>query len=107
MLDGVFQDVDAILSPVSGAVAPVAADCETIETTRKLTIRTYGWSLAGVPALAVPCGFSPERMPIGMQLAAPAWREPTLFRIGAAYQRATDWHLREPPLVEAPVARAG
>ena len=104
MLDGVFEEVDAILSPVSGAVAPLAADCETIETTRKLTIRTYGWSLAGVPALAVPCGFSPEGMPIGMQLAAPAWREPTLFRIGAAYQRATDWHLREPPLVTAPVA---
>ena len=101
---GRLRGGDAILSPVSGAVAPLAADCETIETTRKLTIRTYGWSLAGVPALAVPCGFSPEGMPIGMQLAAPAWREPTLFRIGAAYQRATDWHLREPPLVTAPVA---
>jgi aspartyl-tRNA(Asn)/glutamyl-tRNA(Gln) amidotransferase subunit A len=104
MLEGVFAEVDAILSPVSGAVAPIAAESEMIETTRKLTIRTYGWSLAGVPALAVPCGFSPEVMPIGMQLAAPAWQEPLLFRIGAAYQRATDWHLREAPLAAAPVA---
>jgi aspartyl-tRNA(Asn)/glutamyl-tRNA(Gln) amidotransferase subunit A len=104
MLEGVFAEVDAILSPVSGAVAPIAAESEMIETTRKLTIRTYGWSLAGVPALAIPCGFSPEAMPIGMQLAAPAWQEPLLFRIGAAYQRATEWHLREAPVVTAPVA---
>jgi aspartyl-tRNA(Asn)/glutamyl-tRNA(Gln) amidotransferase subunit A len=105
MLEGVFAGVDAILSPVSGAVAPIAAESEMIETTRRLTIRTYGWSLAGIPALSVPCGFSPEEdMPIGMQLAAPAWQESTLFRIAAAYQRATDWHLREPPLIATPAA---
>jgi aspartyl-tRNA(Asn)/glutamyl-tRNA(Gln) amidotransferase subunit A len=104
MLAGVLARVDAILSPVSGAVAPLAADCETIETTRRLTIRTYGWSLAGLPALAVPCGFSPDGMPIGMQLAAPAWQEPVLFRLGVAYESATDWHLREPPIVAASLA---
>jgi Asp-tRNA(Asn)/Glu-tRNA(Gln) amidotransferase A subunit family amidase len=46
----------------------------------------------------VPCGFSGEGLPVGMQLAAPWWREATLLRLGAAYQRETDWHLRVPEL---------
>jgi aspartyl-tRNA(Asn)/glutamyl-tRNA(Gln) amidotransferase subunit A len=99
-----FEHVDALLTPVSGTVAPLAADCETIETTRRLARLTYGFSLAGVPALALPCGVSGEGLPIGMQLAAPWWREATLLRLGAAYQRQTDWHLRRPSLAAAPVA---
>jgi aspartyl-tRNA(Asn)/glutamyl-tRNA(Gln) amidotransferase subunit A len=47
---------------------------------------------------------SGEGLPIGMQLAAPWWREATLLRLGAAYQRQTDWHLRRPSLAVVPLA---
>jgi aspartyl-tRNA(Asn)/glutamyl-tRNA(Gln) amidotransferase subunit A len=55
-------------------------------------------SLTGLPSLNVPCGFDPEGMPIGMQIIGRPFDEATLFRVGAAYQAATDFHLREPDI---------
>jgi aspartyl-tRNA(Asn)/glutamyl-tRNA(Gln) amidotransferase subunit A len=60
-------------------------------------IYTVAPSLAGVPALALPCGFSSAGLPIGMQLIGPALGEEAIFRVGGAYERATEWHLRTPP----------
>ena len=94
----VFERVDAVLSPTVSFVAPLAARSEMIETTRAATRLTYGWSLAGLPALAVPCGLSSERLPIGLQLAGPPWSETTLLALGAAYQRETEWHQLVAPL---------
>jgi aspartyl-tRNA(Asn)/glutamyl-tRNA(Gln) amidotransferase subunit A len=92
-----FEHVDVILSPSTGTTAPPSG-LEMIETTRRLVRLTYGWSLAGLPALSIPCGFSDDGLPVGLQLAAARFRETTLIRAGAAYQRETDWHLREPVL---------
>jgi len=55
-------------------------------------------SLTGLPALNVPCGFDSGGLPIGMQLIGRPFDEATLFRAGAAYQGATDFHLQEPDL---------
>jgi aspartyl-tRNA(Asn)/glutamyl-tRNA(Gln) amidotransferase subunit A len=55
-------------------------------------------SLTGLPSLAVPCGFDAEGLPVGMQVIGRPFDEATLFRIGAAYQRATDFHEQAPPL---------
>jgi aspartyl-tRNA(Asn)/glutamyl-tRNA(Gln) amidotransferase subunit A len=55
-------------------------------------------SLTGLPSLNVPCGFDPEGLPIGMQLIGRPFGEATLFRAGAAFQEATDFHRREPAL---------
>jgi aspartyl-tRNA(Asn)/glutamyl-tRNA(Gln) amidotransferase subunit A len=100
-----FERTDILLTPVTETVAPRVDESETIETTRRLTRLTYGWSLAGVPGLALPCGFSANGLPIGLQLVAPKWHEGELLRAGAAYQRETDWHLREPRLQRVTVAR--
>jgi aspartyl-tRNA(Asn)/glutamyl-tRNA(Gln) amidotransferase subunit A len=96
----VLEQVDVLLTPTSGTTAP-PAESEMIETTRRLVRLTYGWSLAGLPALSVPCGFSDAGLPVGLQLAAAPFGEATVLRAGAAYQHATDWHLREPGLVSA------
>jgi len=56
-------------------------------------------NVVGVPALSVPVGFSPAGLPIGMQLFGRPFGEAALFRIGHAYQGATDWHNRHPALV--------
>jgi aspartyl-tRNA(Asn)/glutamyl-tRNA(Gln) amidotransferase subunit A len=52
---------------------------------------------AGVPALALPCGFSKD-MPVGMQLIGKHLDEQTLFQVGHAYQQETDWHKRLPSI---------
>ncbi len=56
------------------------------------------WNLIGLPALAVPCGFSSQMLPLSMQLIGRPFDEATLLRAGDAYQRLTDWHLRVPPI---------
>jgi aspartyl-tRNA(Asn)/glutamyl-tRNA(Gln) amidotransferase subunit A len=52
----------------------------------------------GVPALTIPCGFDPAGLPIGIQLVASHFAESALLNVAHAYQQATDWHRRRPPL---------
>jgi len=59
-------------------------------------VYTVGPSLAGLPALSQPCGFSKAGLPIGWQLIAPPLGEETLLRVGGAYEAATEWHKRLP-----------
>jgi len=53
---------------------------------------------ARCPALALPCGFSQTGLPLGMQIIGPAFRDATILRVGHAYQKAIDWHMRRPSL---------
>ncbi|MBI2352729.1 Asp-tRNA(Asn)/Glu-tRNA(Gln) amidotransferase subunit GatA [Candidatus Dependentiae bacterium] len=53
-------------------------------------------NLAGIAALSVPCGFTKERMPVGVQFIGPKLSEQLLFKVGHAYQQITDWHLQYP-----------
>lgn len=55
-------------------------------------------SLTGLPSLNVPCGFDPDGLPVGMQIIGRPFEEATLFRVGAAYQSATDFHKKGPSL---------
>lgn len=64
---------------------------------------TFPFNLTGQPALSLPCGFTPDRLPVGLQLVAGHFGETTLLRLGHAYQRVTDWHLRQPPAPPAVV----
>ena len=54
-------------------------------------------SLAGLPSLSTPCGFSPEGLPMGLQLTGPAFTESRLIALAAAHERATDFVSRRPP----------
>lgn len=97
----VFEGLDVILTPTTNAVAPLIVESELIATTAKLTRFTYAWSLAGMPAVSVPCGSSADGLPIGMQLAAAPWHDRVALRAGVAYQATTSWHRRRPALVGA------
>ena len=59
---------------------------------------TVSVNLAGLPGLALPCGMTSERLPIGLQLIGRPLDEETLLRTGDAFQRETDWHTAAPPL---------
>ena len=64
--------------------------------------RTYGrqartpFNLLGVPALAVPTGFSNEGLPLSMQVVGKAFDEATVYRVARAYERVADWSTHRP-----------
>ncbi len=62
---------------------------------------TVSANLAGVPAVSVPCGFSPDGLPVGLQIIGRPWDESRLLQLAGAYERATTWHATRPPLASA------
>ena len=56
------------------------------------------FNMTGLPALALPCGFSASGLPLSLQLAGRPFDEVTVLRVGHAYEQATAWHRRRPPL---------
>jgi aspartyl-tRNA(Asn)/glutamyl-tRNA(Gln) amidotransferase subunit A len=56
------------------------------------------FNIAGIPAISLPCGFSGEGLPIGLQIAGRPFDEATVLRAAFAYECATDWHRRAPDL---------
>ncbi len=60
-------------------------------------VLTVAPNLAGIPALAQPCGFTRGGLPIGLQVMGPALGEEACFRVAGAYEARTEWHLRRPP----------
>ena len=98
-----FQEVDLLAGPMEPVVAPlIEADSidvngEQVGVIPALTQYTRPFNLTGFPALTVPCGLVDD-MPVGLQLAARPFDEATAMRAGYAYQQATDWHQRRPPV---------
>ncbi|MDP6439310.1 MAG: amidase family protein, partial [Candidatus Brocadiia bacterium] len=65
-------------------------------------VYTISANLAAVPGLSVPCGFTADGLPVGLQLLGRPWDEARLLRAGHAYQQLTDWHTRRPPPAQQP-----
>jgi amidase len=91
-----------MLLPALSDVIPTWDEFEVLTRHRRsLSDRLFRFttplSAAGVPTLSLPCGFTAGEVPLGVQLAAPRLAESSLFRAGAAFQQATDFHLRRPP----------
>ena len=59
---------------------------------------TGPFNLANVPAISVPCGFTESGLPLGLQIVGKPFAEETLFRVAHAYEQATTWHTRRPPI---------
>jgi aspartyl-tRNA(Asn)/glutamyl-tRNA(Gln) amidotransferase subunit A len=104
-MDALLTRVDALLTPTLPLVAPRVAELD-----RPITIQgreedaglallrlTFPFDMSGQPALTVPCGFA-AGMPIGLQIVGRQFDEATVLRVGHAYQRDTNWHLRRPVL---------
>jgi aspartyl-tRNA(Asn)/glutamyl-tRNA(Gln) amidotransferase subunit A len=93
----VFEQVDVLVLPTMRETAPLIS--ETInETHRRPPSNTAAFNHFGIPALTLPCGFSKDGLPIGLQIVGPAYRETVVLRLAFAYQQSTDWHRRTPPL---------
>jgi aspartyl-tRNA(Asn)/glutamyl-tRNA(Gln) amidotransferase subunit A len=88
---------DILILPTTPISAPVLEGENAIERARQLTRFTAPFNLTGLPALTVPCGFTKEGLPIGLQIVSRAWNEAGVLRAGYAFQQATDWHTRKCP----------
>ena len=99
------QSADVLLTPTVAVPTFPIEGTKMLPAAMTLTRLTYPWSFAGTPALSVPCGFSFDGMPVGVQLVAAPWREDVVLSTAAAYQRVTDWHRRR-PMVSAEAAAA-
>lgn len=94
-----FESADVILSPV--APTPPFKLGEKVDDPLQMylvDIYTVLINLAGVPSLALPCGFSKMGLPIGMQIIGPQFSEGQLLNVGYQYEQATDWYKERPKL---------
>jgi aspartyl-tRNA(Asn)/glutamyl-tRNA(Gln) amidotransferase subunit A len=83
----------------AGWFAPAdPADPNGTDFFRSRLLATMPFSLAGIPALVAPCGFSKSGLPLSLQFGGKPFDESTVLNAGHAYQMATDWHLKMPPL---------
>jgi aspartyl-tRNA(Asn)/glutamyl-tRNA(Gln) amidotransferase subunit A len=96
--------VDALIAPVAPVPAPTIAESDIGSSPgaeaviQRLTRFTRPFNYLGLPSLAIPAGFAASGLPVGMQLIGRSFDEATVLRIGAAFQRATDFHDRVPQL---------
>jgi aspartyl-tRNA(Asn)/glutamyl-tRNA(Gln) amidotransferase subunit A len=95
-------DVDAVIAPVAPVAAPTIAESDVGNSPdadsvlQRLTRFTRPVNYLGLPSLAVPTGFTAKGLPVAMQLIGRSFDESTLLKIGAAFQRATDFHDKVP-----------
>jgi aspartyl-tRNA(Asn)/glutamyl-tRNA(Gln) amidotransferase subunit A len=99
-----FKQFDVIVTPSEPMVAPEVGQQSlgfngVEESVDSALVRYLApFNLTGLPALSVPCGFSGDGLPIGMQIIGKAYDESTVLRVAYAFERATDWHRRSPEI---------
>ena len=101
---GAFHESwDVMLTPTMPIAAfPIGQDSPTdwpSDLWTSWTPYTYPFNMTQQPALSVPCGFTSDRRPIGLQLVGARHSDSLLLRVGEAYQQLTDWHTAVPTLI--------
>jgi aspartyl-tRNA(Asn)/glutamyl-tRNA(Gln) amidotransferase subunit A len=98
-VDQLFRDYDIVLLPGVPFAAARRDDTHSFELGRTHYPRfTPAFNLAGVPVATIPCGFSSERMPLGVQVVSGRGRDGDVLRAAHAYEQATTWHLQRPSI---------
>ena len=94
-----LQECDVIATPVAPTTAFAIGEKTTDPLTMYLSdIFTIAVNLAGLPGIAVPCGFDHQGLPIGLQLIGKPFDEATLLQTAYSYEHSTSWHTRKPSL---------
>jgi aspartyl-tRNA(Asn)/glutamyl-tRNA(Gln) amidotransferase subunit A len=99
-----MKDVDVVVTPTQPTTA-----LKVGQTTSRIGAReesVFGvsarfcapFNISGLPAISVPCGFSPEGMPVGLQIVGKPFDEATVLRVADAFERSTQWHLKYPTI---------
>ena len=98
-----FESVDLLVTPTTPvpppAIAPIMADIDSLRAAELEMLRnTRPFNALGLPAISVPCGFTSDGLPIGLQIAGAPGDEARVLALAHAYEQATDWHERRPRL---------
>ena len=99
----IFEDVDVLLTPTVPIPPPEIADLgehpENLRPRELIMLRnTRPFNVWGIPTISIPCGFTKNGLPIGLQLASAPWRGIVLLQAAHAYEQATAWHKQRPEL---------
>ena len=97
-----LEDFDVLLMPTMGIAAPKIEPDPVIDSketsNRNRAGLTTSFSLASCPAISINCGFTSNNLPIGLQIGGKPFAEQTVLNVAYAYEQATDWHARRPPI---------
>jgi aspartyl-tRNA(Asn)/glutamyl-tRNA(Gln) amidotransferase subunit A len=93
-----FDQVDLVFMPTTPVAAPPIEGPNAVEQARLLTRYTAPFNMTGLPAISLPCGFTSQSLPIGLQMVARPWAEARLLQAAYSYEQATPWHERKPNL---------
>jgi Asp-tRNA(Asn)/Glu-tRNA(Gln) amidotransferase A subunit family amidase len=93
-----FESYDFLILPTTPIAAPANTGLDAIEQADNLNRFTKPFNLTGLPALSVPCGFTKDGLPIGLQIISRAWADAKALTAGYAYEQATEWHKNLPQI---------
>jgi len=100
-----LEKVDVLVMPTSSIPASPIPTKAGIDSKQQVLDGLAGrrsftapFNLANTPALSINCGFTSQGLPVGLQIAGKPFDEGTLFRVAHAYEQATEWHTRRPPI---------
>jgi aspartyl-tRNA(Asn)/glutamyl-tRNA(Gln) amidotransferase subunit A len=97
--DAVFKDFDCIVTPTSPTPAfKIGEKTEDPLSMYLSDIYTISANLAGIPAISIPCGYTRDGLPVGLQILAKPFDEEILFRVAYSYEQNTEWHKVKPKL---------
>jgi len=101
-----FDDVDLIVTPTVPVLPPAIAELqkqpEQLRPAEIVMLRnTRPFNVLGLPSISIPCGFSKDGLPIGLQISGPLHQDALVLQFAHAFQQATDWHKSNPPLMPA------
>jgi aspartyl-tRNA(Asn)/glutamyl-tRNA(Gln) amidotransferase subunit A len=101
-IDDSFADVDVVVLPTrrhTPRTVDAALEREETDTPRNPELENTGpFNVYGIPAISVPCGFTDAGLPVGLMIAGPRFSEGRVLALARAFEQATDWHTRWPPL---------
>jgi aspartyl-tRNA(Asn)/glutamyl-tRNA(Gln) amidotransferase subunit A len=101
-IDDSFADIDLVVLPTRRRVPrKIDAAIRRERTDRPLNPEldnTGQFNAYGIPAISVPCGFTAAGLPVGLMIAGPRFSEARVLALANAYERATEWHTKRPPL---------
>jgi aspartyl-tRNA(Asn)/glutamyl-tRNA(Gln) amidotransferase subunit A len=101
-IDDAFSDFDLVVLPTrrhTPRTVDASIKREETDKPRNPELENTGqFNVYGIPAISVPCGFTANGLPVGLMIAGPRFSEGKVLALAAAYERATEWHKRRPPL---------
>ena len=101
-IDDAFADFDLVVLPTrrhTPRTVEASIKREETDKPRNPELENTGqFNIYGIPAISVPCGFTSGGLPVGLMIAGPRFSEGKVLALAAAYERATEWHKRKPPL---------